>query len=528
MQMENSPEVNTVNYFKSLFSSAEKRFKSLDTATKVRVSTLVGLSGFARKSAEDNLLPEILAQLKNDPPRSTKRKITTELALAAISSSNIEKSMDYFRVWGLEEKMLKEMTSLLIISESPNGRDGVAEAGYSSDPVAAKSQVLRVISKALSAANDSIPFEALNTPGFNQAWEIFTSSFVGGTFAGMARIDQEKKLNAISGQIGCLESRSKSILDEISRELSKEKESRERKEAEAKREKQNRSRRRPNDREAAFLALSSSILGSQVKPFADASSKSLLQPFMDREICGYLYGYIQLTIGEFNLADASTDDSFFTLTEHCIRDVVGDHIGGLAYDIAVACCRGKEPDDFINGKKLAASDFEDVKHGRSRPNQLSELICRSIFVTDFLDATKLFGETESIQERASAAKVRFEKIDSPFLAAMDYAADWVSRISSSIPPNEMGAAGGPIFRVVGGICELVIDKKADYADGKRYFESVVGHLKAPIPEGMGEVEKVRNFDEMLERNQKALQIVRMTEHIKKEMVSQMISSQRHK
>ena len=507
-----------MNYFKSLFSSAVKRFRSLDAATKVRVSTVVGLSGFVRKSAEDNLLPEIISQLKHDPTKITKSKLTTELALAAIASSRIEKSMEYFRVWGIDESFLKKMTSLLIVSESPHARDAME----------AKSQVLLVISKILGAGNESEPFESLSSPGFNHAWASFTSSFVGGTFAGMARIDQDKRLSAIAEKIGGLTSRSKTILDEISREIAKEKESRERNEAEAKHKKESRRRRHPNDREEAFLALSSSMLGSQIKPFADASSKALVQPFMDREICGYLYGYIQLIIGELNLTDVSVDDSFFTLTEHCIRDVVGDHIGGITYDVAVACCRGKEPDDFINGRKLAASDFEEVKNGGDRPSRLSNLICRSIFVTAFLDATKLFGETDSILDKTNAAKVLFEEMDSPFVAAMEYAAGWISRLSRTVPSDEMAAAGGPIFRTIGGICELVIDKKADYAEGKRYFELVIGHLKAPIPEGMGELEKVRNFDEMLERNYKGLQIVRMTEHIKKEMISQMISNQRHK
>ena len=106
MWITNSQEENTVNYFKSLFSSAVKRFRSLDAATKVRVSTVVGLSGFVRKSAEDNLLPEIISQLKHDPTKITKSKLTTELALAAIASSRIEKSMEYFRVWGIDESFL--------------------------------------------------------------------------------------------------------------------------------------------------------------------------------------------------------------------------------------------------------------------------------------------------------------------------------------------------------------------------------------------------------------------------------------
>lgn len=528
MRIENSQEENTVNYFKSLFSSAVKRFQSLDAATKVRVSTVVGLSGFARKSAEEELLPEIISQLKSKPTKNTKAKITTELALAAIASSRIEKSMDYFRVWGIDESFLKKMTSLMIVSESPHARDDVFQAGYSSDPMEAKSQVLLAISKILGSGNESEPFESLSSNGFSQAWASYTSSFVGGTFAGMARIDQDKRLSAIAEKIGGLNSRSKTLLDEIAREIVKEKESRERKEADAKRKKESRRRRHPNDREAAFLALSSSMLGSQIKPFADASSKALVQPFMDREICGYIYGYIQLLIGELHLTDVSADDSFFTLTEHCIRDIVGDHIGGITYDVAVACCRGKEPDDFVSGRKLAASDFEEVKHGGERPSRLSNLICRSIFVTAFLDATKLFGETESILDKTNAAKVLFEEMDSPFVAAMEYAAGWISRLSRTVPSDEMAAAGGPIFRAVGGICELVIDKKADYAEGMRYFELVIRHLKAPIPEGMGELEKFRNFDEMLERNYKGLQIVRMTEQIKREMISQMTSNQRHK
>ena len=64
--------------------------------------------------------------------------------------------------------------------------------------------------------------------------------------------------------------------------------------------------------------------------------------------------------------------------------------------------------------------------------------------------------------------------------------------------------------MVGGICELVIDKKADYADGLRYFKRVISHMKTQPPEGIGELEKVLNFDEMLGRNYKALQITRMS------------------
>jgi hypothetical protein len=75
----------------------------------------------------------------------------------------------------------------------------------------------------------------------------------------------------------------------------------------------------------------------------------------------------------------------------------------------------------------------------------------------------------------------------------------------------MVAAGGPIFRVVGGICELVIDKKVSYEDGRRYFDFVVAHIRAPISDEMGGFDGVRNFDEMLRRNRSVLGAVRLVD-----------------
>jgi hypothetical protein len=268
-------------------------------------------------------------------------------------------------------------------------------------------------------------------------------------------------------------------------------------------------RRQPNEQEKAFLVISSSALNPQVQPFIDNSEKALVYPFMDLEVCGYFYEYIQLVIKELNLSDNPIDDAYFTLTEHCLRDIVGDSAGGLSYGIVLACHNGRGSIDFDNGATLAASDHEEIKKSGKSPTQLANLINRSIFVYTFLDATKLFGESESIQTRTRIAKLQFGQTDSPFIAAMDYAADWISRLSEYTPLEELCSSGGPLFRVVGGICELVIDKKADYADGLRYFEQVISHMKTQPPEGMGELEKVLNFDEMLKRNYKALKITWM-------------------
>ncbi|MBK7326265.1 MAG: hypothetical protein IPI89_09090 [Propionivibrio sp.] len=432
-----------MNFFKGLFSSAASSFDNLDTATKVHVSTLVGLAGFALKSADESLFSKISSQLKAPPSKEVRVRVITELALAAITSSSTERSTDYFRVWGLEEGLLKELTCLLILSESRDTRASVAEVGYSTDPAAAKMEALHAISKILGA-NESTLMEKLNTPEFQQEWIGFTSTFIGGTFAGMARSDRETILKAISGKISRLSARSKAIVDDIAKILAKRKEDRARKDVEAKQKKQNRRRRQPNEREEAFINLSKSVLSSQVKPFIDASPKAMVDrdvcgylygSFMDREVCGYLYGYIQLLINELSLSDAPADDTFFTLTEHCIRDVIGGSVGGLSYDIAVACRKGKAPEDFLNGVRLAASDYEEMRNGGKRPAQLATLIGRSIFVYIFLDSTKLFGETENVQTRTRAAEIRFGKIDSPVVAAMDYAADWISRLTRSTPPR---------------------------------------------------------------------------------------------
>jgi len=513
-----------VNFFKGLFTSAASRFDNLDIATKVRVSTVVGLAGFALKSTDESLFSNISSQLKVLPSKKVRARIITELALATITSSSVERSSDYLRVWALEEGLLKELTCLLILSESRDTRASVAEVGYSTDPAETILQVIQVISKILGE-NELIHMEKLNTPEFRQEWFRFTSKFIGGTLAGMASSDLETKLTAISDKISRLSARSKSIVFDISKILAKQKKDSARKYEEAKQRKKNRRRRQLNDREEAFINLSKSVLGSQVKPIIDTAPKQMLDrevcgylygSFMNREICGYLYGYIQLLINELSLSDDPAEDAFFTLTEHCIRDVFGDSVGSLSYDIAVGCRKGKEPEDFANGVRLAAADYEDIRNGGKRPTQLG----RSIFVYIFLNATKPFGETESVQERTRAAELRYGNIDSPVVAAMDYATNWLSRLSRSTPPNELCAADGPLFKVIRCICELVIEKKANYADGKRYFELVILHINTRPPEGMGLLEEVQNFDEMLERIYRSIHIFQIYHHQIQEMSAQ--------
>jgi len=498
-------------FFSRLFSSSGKQFDRLDVLTQIRVSTVVGLAGFATKAVEEHLFVELTVSDDIGQRDDLFNFINYQLALGVLSSSAINKTTDYYRLWGLDESLLRKMAIRLISAGSPIFRGVAEQVSYSKDPAEASAQVLATISSVLRSDRRCVGRQDVSRASFGSAWTSFTSTFIDGTLAGMARIESERRLSEIRSKIVEMQSAQKAVVEEVSRSLAEVKVLAKRKVAEAKQVRANRHRRKLNDREEAFIELASAMIRPQIAPFVDDSEKPLAGPFLDREVCGYIFGYLSCLLTELSLNDAPPEADVFSLMEHCMRDIIGESSGRLAFDISAACSRLKEPEDFSKGKKRAKDDFNNVKCGGSAPQGLVALISKYLFESSFLATTNVFGETSDLAHKQKRGRELSLKFDSPQVAALHFAAEWVGLVATSTPPGDMVAAGGPIFRVVGGICELVIDKKIGHEDGRRYFDIVVAYIRAPISESMGGLDEVRNFDEMLRRNRTVLGAMRLVD-----------------
>jgi hypothetical protein len=212
--MTNTVGESTVGFFRQLFSPLESRFKKMDTLMQNRVALPVMLAGFARRAADNDLLPKLLPALGPSISLATKNQIVTELAIGVVSCVRIPGGPALTDVWGLDGEALRQIIAALVFSESADSRQVLESARYSSNPDEARVQVLLSIVR-LIASNDDTLITRINTQTFGKIWNGFATEFIDGAVTGFRRSQRSAVIESVAGKLESLSPRGKALIEEF-------------------------------------------------------------------------------------------------------------------------------------------------------------------------------------------------------------------------------------------------------------------------------------------------------------------------
>ena len=212
--MTNISGVSTVGFFKNLFFPLKSRFKKMDSRTQNRIALAVNLAGFAQWASENHLLPKLLPVLGISLTPDLKKKVTAELAIAAIAASSIPSEEALNDVWGLENEFLRQIIVMLIFAENSDSRHVLENAKYSSNPNEARVQVLLSIIRLIDSRDDTL-IERLDTAGFGKEWDGFVTEFINGAVTGLMRMQRSAMIDSIARKLEALTPRSNTIVEEF-------------------------------------------------------------------------------------------------------------------------------------------------------------------------------------------------------------------------------------------------------------------------------------------------------------------------
>jgi hypothetical protein len=201
-------------FFKNLFSSIKSRFKKMDAPMQNRVAISVTLAGFARRAAEDQLLPKLLTVLGTAMSSDIKERITAELAIGVVACMRIPDKTVLKDVWELEGEELRQMIAMLVHSESKDSRQVLESAQYSSNPDEARVQVLLSVIRLLGIKDDTL-ITRLNTRDFGKEWNEFSAEFVDGSITGFKRAPRARMIESVGDKLESLSPRGRALVEEF-------------------------------------------------------------------------------------------------------------------------------------------------------------------------------------------------------------------------------------------------------------------------------------------------------------------------
>ena len=179
-----------------------------------RVAISVTLAGFARRAAEDQLLPKLLPVLGTAMSSEIKKKIATELAIGMVACVRIPDKTVLNDVWGLEVEALRQMIAMLVLSESADSRQVLVNAQYSSNPDEARVQVLLSVIRLVGVKDDAL-ITRLNSREFGAEWNGFATEFVDGAITGFKRAKRPAMIESVFGKVGELSPRGQALVEEL-------------------------------------------------------------------------------------------------------------------------------------------------------------------------------------------------------------------------------------------------------------------------------------------------------------------------
>lgn len=179
-----------------------------------RVAILVTLAGFARRAAEDQLLPKLLTVLGTAISPEIKGRIAAELAIGVVACVRIPDQTVLKDVWELEGEALRQMIAMLVLSESADSRQVLESAQYSSNPDEARVQVLLSVIRLVGIKDDTL-ITRLNTRDFGKEWNGFATEFVDGAITGFKRAQRAAMIESVAGKLESLSPRGQALVEEF-------------------------------------------------------------------------------------------------------------------------------------------------------------------------------------------------------------------------------------------------------------------------------------------------------------------------
>lgn len=179
-----------------------------------RVAISVTLAGFARRAAEDQLLPKLLTVLGTAISSEIKGKIAAELAIGVVACVRIPDKTVLKDVWELEGEALRQMIAMLVLSESADSRQVLESAQYSSNPDEARVQTLLAVIRLVGIKDDTL-ITRLNTREFSNEWNGFATECVDGAITGFKRAQRAALIESVASKLESLSPRGQALVEEF-------------------------------------------------------------------------------------------------------------------------------------------------------------------------------------------------------------------------------------------------------------------------------------------------------------------------
>lgn len=186
----------------------------MDALMQNRVAISVTLAGFARRAAEDQLLPKLLTVLGTAISPEIKKRIAAELAIGVVACVRIPDKTVLKDEWELEGEALRQMIAMLVLSESADSRQVLESAQYSSNPDEARVQALLSVIRLVGIKDDTL-ITRLNTRDFGKEWNGFATEFVDGAIAGFKRAQRAAMIESVAGKLESLSPRGQALVEEF-------------------------------------------------------------------------------------------------------------------------------------------------------------------------------------------------------------------------------------------------------------------------------------------------------------------------
>lgn len=199
---------------KNLLFPLAKRYKRLDPRIQNRIAIAVSLAEMGRRQVENELLPVVLSSLPSSIPPLKKKLVTTELLVGLVSCLRLPPPDELSAMWDIEGEGLRQMVGMLILAESDDTRQVLANTSYSANPDEARIQTLLAVARLIQSNDDNL-VNQLNTQELVGIWDGFVADYISGAMAGYQRVPHPAVVERIARTLADLTPRGKTLVDEL-------------------------------------------------------------------------------------------------------------------------------------------------------------------------------------------------------------------------------------------------------------------------------------------------------------------------